>query len=91
MTDLTLPDIVSLRLEDTKSPRYPLQEPEPEPKDQYEAAIEKHKLYTAYLPYSIEPNSDMQKYLDFIIRRIVICVEAKDYDVGFFQWDSILT
>jgi proteasome activator subunit 4 len=33
----------------------------------------------------------MQEMLDFIILRIVQCVEAKDYDPGLMQWDSMLT
>lgn len=49
---------------------------------------------TAYinsLPYRTEPQSKMMEMLDFIILRIVQCVEAKDYEVGLLQWDSMLT
>ena len=49
---------------------------------------------TAYinsLPYRTEPHSKMMEMLDFIILRIVQCVEAKDYEVGLLQWDSMLT
>jgi len=34
------------------------------------AAIEKLKTYAECLPYSIEPNSEMQKLLDFYLVRI---------------------
>ncbi|KAA1468544.1 hypothetical protein DENSPDRAFT_833875 [Dentipellis sp. KUC8613] len=51
----------------------------------------KLKSYAQALPYSIESNSKMQHMLDFICTRIVQCVEAKDYDPGFLQWDSMLT
>lgn len=52
--------------------------------------LDKLKTYAAHLPYSIEPNSDMQNLLDFYLTRITQCVEAKDYDPGFLQWDSML-
>ncbi|KAI0067819.1 hypothetical protein BV25DRAFT_1794335 [Artomyces pyxidatus] len=51
----------------------------------------KLRSYAQSLPYSIEPNSRMQDMLDFICLRIVQSVEAKDYDPGFMQWDSMLT
>lgn len=53
--------------------------------------MEKLKNLARLLPYSIEPNSRMQQMLDFIIRRICQAVEAQDYDVGFLQWDTMLT
>jgi proteasome activator subunit 4 len=43
------------------------------------------------LPYSIEPHSEMMELLDLIIVRITQCVEAKDFDVGLTQWDSMLS
>ena len=52
--------------------------------------MDKLKTYAAALPYSIEPNSKMQRMLDFFITRIVQCVRAKDYDPGFLQWESML-
>jgi proteasome activator subunit 4 len=58
------------------------------PEDRY---MQKLKNYANALPYSIEPNSRMQEMLDFIILRITQCVEAKDYDPGLTQWDSMLT
>ncbi|KAI9438389.1 hypothetical protein F5148DRAFT_883735 [Russula earlei] len=51
----------------------------------------KLKTYAKALPYSIESNSRMQELLDFICMRIVQTVQARDYDPGFLQWDSMLT
>lgn len=47
--------------------------------------------YAKSIPYSIEPNSKMQEMLDFIIYRVTQCVEAKDYDPGLLQWDSMVS
>lgn len=58
------------------------------PPDRY---LEKLKNYAESLPYSIEGNSKMQEMLDFICLRLCQCVEAKDFDPGFAQWDSMLT
>ncbi|KAG6845634.1 hypothetical protein H0H87_005841 [Tephrocybe sp. NHM501043] len=58
------------------------------PDDQY---MRKLEAYASCLPYAIEPYPKMIELLDFIILRIVQCVEAKDYDVGLYQWDSMLT
>ncbi|GBE78103.1 hypothetical protein SCP_0109850 [Sparassis crispa] len=51
----------------------------------------KLRNYAQSLPYSIEPYSEMQELLDVILIRIAQCVEAKDYDPGLLQWDSMLT
>jgi proteasome activator subunit 4 len=51
----------------------------------------KLKSYAKALPYSIESNSRMQELLDLICMRIVQTVQARDYDPGFLQWDSMLT
>jgi hypothetical protein len=51
----------------------------------------KLKSYAKALPYSIDSNSKMQALLDFICMRIVQTVQARDYDPGFLQWDSMLT
>ena len=51
----------------------------------------KLKSYAKALPYTIESNSRMQELLDFICMRIVQTVQARDYDPGFLQWDSMLT
>ncbi|KAJ4489583.1 hypothetical protein C8J55DRAFT_557490 [Lentinula edodes] len=53
--------------------------------------LQKLKSYAKSLPYTIEPYSKMMDMLDFIVLRIVQCVEAKDYEVGFLQWDSMLS
>lgn len=53
--------------------------------------LRKLKAYAVSLPYSIEPLSKMMEMLDFIILRIVQCIEAKDFEVGLLQWDSMLT
>jgi proteasome activator subunit 4 len=51
----------------------------------------KLKSYAKSLPYSIESNSRMQDLLDLICMRVVQTVQARDYDPGFLQWDSMLT
>ncbi|KAG6897919.1 hypothetical protein C0992_009071 [Termitomyces sp. T32_za158] len=53
--------------------------------------MQKLKAYASSLPYAIEPYHKMIELLDFIILRIIQCVEAKDYEVGLYQWDSMLT
>ncbi|EJD55475.1 hypothetical protein AURDEDRAFT_109790 [Auricularia subglabra TFB-10046 SS5] len=73
---------------------------EPPPQDAFHAELlqlngtvhdmDKLKACAAALPYSIEPNSRMQRMLDFFVTRIVQCVRAKDYDPGFLQWESML-
>lgn len=51
----------------------------------------KLRNYAKSLPYSIDPYPKMMELLDFILLRITQCIEAKDYDVGLVQWDSMLT
>ncbi|KAL0579785.1 Proteasome activator BLM10 [Marasmius crinis-equi] len=86
------PDISSLSLHDPGpngfgyNHKYP--EISEESDDRY---VEKLKNYTQSLPYSVEPYSKMMQMLDFILLRIVQCIEAKDFDVGFIQWDSMVT
>ncbi|KAG8927367.1 hypothetical protein FRC02_008250 [Tulasnella sp. 418] len=58
------------------------------PKDH--VSFDKFKTYAASIPYSIEPNSQMQDLLDFIITRITQTILAKDYEPGLLQWDSML-
>ena len=53
--------------------------------------IRKLKNYAKSLPYSIESNAKIQDVLDHILLRITQCIEAKDYDPGLTQWDSMLT
>ncbi|KAJ3973169.1 hypothetical protein EV361DRAFT_980091 [Lentinula raphanica] len=91
---MALPDISSLRLHDpgpppTFSHLYPNNaSDEAQDDDRY---IQKLQCYAKSLPYSIEPYSKMMSMLDFIILRLVQCVEAKDYEVGLLQWDSMLS
>ncbi|TFK30307.1 hypothetical protein FA15DRAFT_662249 [Coprinopsis marcescibilis] len=58
--------------------------------DNGDSSMKHLKNYARSLPYAIEPYSKMIELLDFIILRILQCVEAKDYEVGFIQWDSML-
>lgn len=51
----------------------------------------KLKTYAQALPYAIEPDSRMQRMLDFILLRITQAAEARDYDPGLLQWDSMFT
>lgn len=53
--------------------------------------LRKLSNYAQSIPYNIESNARIQEILDFIILRIAQCVEAKDYDPGVLQWDSMLT
>ncbi|KAM6497955.1 hypothetical protein JOM56_005903 [Amanita muscaria] len=53
--------------------------------------VTKFKNYAKSLPYSIEPCSEMMELLDFILLRITQCIEAKDFELGLVQWDSMLT
>ncbi|KAH8100502.1 hypothetical protein BXZ70DRAFT_1022407 [Cristinia sonorae] len=53
--------------------------------------MSKLRAYAKSIPYSIEPNSKMQEMFEFILYRITQCVEAKDYQPGLFQWDSMVS
>ncbi len=64
---------------------------EPDIQDASDRYLLKLKSYARALPYTIESNSKMQGLLDFICMRIVQTVQARDYDPGFLQWDSMLT
>ena len=87
---MTFPDVSVLTLDDPgpSDVVQPMQDDVDHTTDRY---LLKIKSYAKALPYSIESNSKMQDMLDFICMRIVQCVEAKDYDPGFLQWDSMLT
>lgn len=88
---MNIPDISTLNLQDTGPP--PTHSPHV-PDDIMNATdhyMVKLKHYAKSIPYSIEPNSKMQEMLDFILLRLTQCVEAKDYDPGLLQWDSMLT
>jgi len=62
-------------IEDTRGDRY----------------MEKLKEYAKSIPYAIEPYSRAIELLDFFILRLIQSVEAKDFDIGFQQWDMMLT
>lgn len=90
-----LPDISSLRLNGSSPPPTLNAAGIPIPDDindtHGDRYMEKLKGYAKSLPYSTEPYSKMVELLDFILLRITQSVEAKDFDVGFLQWDSMLT
>ncbi|KAI0724287.1 hypothetical protein C8T65DRAFT_714470 [Cerioporus squamosus] len=89
---MNIPDISSLSIGDT-GPPLPRTSPHiPDDimhsTDHYMTKLRNH---AQSIPYSIEPNSKMQEMLEFILLRLTQCVEAKDYDPGLLQWDSMLT
>ncbi|CAA7258799.1 unnamed protein product [Cyclocybe aegerita] len=92
---MVLPDISSLNINTGGSPDTAngtgVFTPEDIRNTQGDRYMEKLKQYAKSLPYSIEPHSKMIEMLDFILLRITQSVEAKDFDVGFMQWDSMLT
>ena len=86
------PDLSSLRLHDPEPNPFTQNQKFPEnDEDSNDRYIQKLKHYAQSVPYSVEPYSKMMEMLDFILLRIVQCIEAKDYDVGFLQWDSMVT
>ncbi len=58
-----------------------------------EAVIEKQRAslqtYLASLPYDAEPEDEMRTRLEFILGRITICAEAKNWLV-LATWDGVL-
>ncbi|KAJ7042558.1 hypothetical protein C8F04DRAFT_1076309 [Mycena alexandri] len=58
-----------------------------------ERSLRKYREYVRSIPYSdsVEPESKMLEMLDFIVLRIQQCCVARDYEVGFLQWDSMLS
>ncbi len=89
---MNIPDISNLSIGDTGPP---LPRTSPHIPDDIMHATDRYttklRNYAQSIPYSIEPNSKMQEMLDFILLRVTQCVEAKDYDPGLLQWDSMLT
>jgi len=80
---MNLPDINNLTIHDTDPCASPvIPDDIDRASDHY---MQKLKNYAKNLPYSIEPNSKMQELLDLILRRIMQCVEAKDYDPGLLR------
>jgi proteasome activator subunit 4 len=57
------------------------------------AAIEKQRAslqtYLASLPYDAESEDEMRSRLEFILGRIIICAEAKNWLV-LATWDGVL-
>ena len=90
-----LPDISALRLNSGVLHRTTNAAGQPIPEDLEDTHgiryMQKLKDYAKSLPYSIEPYSKMIEILDFILLRLTQSIEAKDYDIGFIQWDSMLT
>jgi proteasome activator subunit 4 len=90
-----LPDISSLHLNDGPDLRSTNASGEYLPDDIDKTGgdryMEKLKSYAKALPYSIDSYSKMTEMLDFILHRLVQSVEARDYGVGFMQWDSMIT
>jgi proteasome activator subunit 4 len=81
---MSVPDISALSISD-RGPAIP--DDIVNPTDRYTKKLRDH---AKSLPYGIEPNAKIQGMLDFILLRIAQCIEAKDYDPGFLQWDSML-
>jgi len=97
VTTMALPDISNLHINGngypttrtTNAAGIPIpQDIEDTRGDQY---MEKLKQYAKSVPFSIEPYSQMLELLDFFLLRLTQSVEAKDFDIGFLQWDSMLT
>ena len=84
---MTFPDISRLAISGAESP-LPMANGSEHEEDPF---IQKHNAYAKTLPYPIDPPANMMELLDLILLRIAQCVEAKDYDTGLLQWDSMLT
>ncbi|TFK76829.1 hypothetical protein BDN72DRAFT_890635 [Pluteus cervinus] len=84
-----LPDISSISLTDSH-PNGILTNGDEE-HDSDEPYILKWHAYAKSLPYPIESPKKMLEMLDFILLRLTQCLEARNYDVGLLQWDSMIT
>lgn len=90
---MEIPDITHLTIHDP-GPYHAKSEIPPIPDDIAHATdpyLVKLRNYARLIPYSIEPNSRMQEMLETILLRLTQCVDAKDYEPGLQQWDSMLT
>ena len=91
------PDLSSLHISggDSKPPRTTNAAGVPIPDDiegtQGDRYMEKLKADAKSIPYAIEPYSKNIELLDFFILRLTQSVEARDFDIGFRQWDTMLT
>jgi proteasome activator subunit 4 len=91
---MSLPDVGRLALNDDDPDPLPVASIPEVPNDIANADdryLQKLAVYARSIPYPIESNEYMQQMLDFILLRITQCIEAKDYDPGLLQWDSMLT
>lgn len=86
---MNLPDLSALHIHDPGPPKT-CHIPD-DIEHSTDRSMVKLKHYCKSIPYSVEPNSKMQELLEFIILRLTQCIEAKDYDPGLQQWDSMIT
>ncbi|KAG1755021.1 uncharacterized protein EDB91DRAFT_1096855 [Suillus paluster] len=85
-----IPDVSRLALDDPDPEMHQTEIPDDinNTTDRY---MQKLELYAKSIPYAIESSAQMQDMLDIILRRITQCVEAKDFEPGLVQWDSMVT
>ncbi|KAH7914507.1 hypothetical protein BJ138DRAFT_1143879 [Hygrophoropsis aurantiaca] len=90
MTQIPLPDLSKMTLDDPDDRPFDPKIPDDinHATDRY---MQKLKAYAKSIPYAIESNVKMQEMLDFILLRIAQCIEARDYEPGLLQWDSMLS
>lgn len=81
---MSLPEVASLHINGVPF------NPTNDEQDNDERYFEKLKNYAESLPYEIESHDKVMQLFDFILLRITQCIEAKDFDVGMTQWDSML-
>jgi proteasome activator subunit 4 len=86
---MDLPDISRLSVNGTKTLSHIPTDTDSELVE--DQCMQKFNAYRQSLPYEIEPHSKMMEMLNLIVLRITQCLEARDYDVGLLQWDSMLT
>ncbi|KAJ7130046.1 hypothetical protein C8R43DRAFT_1025561 [Mycena crocata] len=68
-----------------------IHDPGPDSECSADRQLHKYSEYVRSIPYATEPESKMLEMLDFIVLRIEQCCIARDYEVGFLQWDSMLS
>ncbi|KAJ7462702.1 hypothetical protein B0H11DRAFT_2310714 [Mycena galericulata] len=78
---MALPDISLLTIHD----------PGPSSDAPTDRSLLKYREYVRSIPYGVEPESKMLEMLEFIVQRLMQCAQARDYEVGFLQWDSMLS
>jgi proteasome activator subunit 4 len=87
----TIPDMSGLALDDNTDTGMPQIEIPDDINHATDRYMQKLKLYAKSIPYAIESSARMQDMLDFILLRITQCIEAKDFEPGLVQWDSMIT